>query len=130
MKSNNIDEVRGSGTQSSSETGEQNDGYRLSVGVSVGFHFFVACGVEPRIALGAVAPTPIRALRSETVLAGLRAGSGLEGALSQAGEVAASEARPIDDFRASADYRRHLIRVGVIRVLQATLAQASRRSDD
>ena len=80
---------------------------------------------DVRIALGAVAPTLIRARRAETVLAGLSAGSGLEGALSQAGEVAASEARPIDDFRSSAAYRRDLIRVGTVRVLRAALARAS-----
>ncbi len=59
------------------------------------------------IALGAVAPTPIRAKGAEALLNGNRLKAGLIGKVAQA---AADEARPISDFRASAGYRRDLVR--------------------
>jgi carbon-monoxide dehydrogenase medium subunit len=72
--------------------------------------------VSPRIALGAVAPTVIRAPEAEAYLA-LRAVSA--DAMEEAGRIAASEAKPISDFRASAGYRRHLVAVLVKRALEA-----------
>ncbi len=59
------------------------------------------------IALGAVAPTPIRAKGAEALLNGNRLKAGSIGKVAQA---AADEARPISDFRASAGYRRDLVR--------------------
>jgi len=59
------------------------------------------------IALGAVAPTPIRAKGAEELLNGNRLKAGSIGKVAQA---AADEARPISDFRASAGYRRDLVR--------------------
>jgi CO/xanthine dehydrogenase FAD-binding subunit len=70
--------------------------------------------VEPRIALGAVAPTVIRALRAEAYLAGREVSSE---AMAEAGRIAAGEAKPISDFRASANYRRDLIAVLTKRAL-------------
>lgn len=79
---------------------------------------------EPRIALGAVAPTPIRAPKAEAVLAGQKPTDEL---LTEAAEVAVTECKPIDDFRASADYRRHLVKTMTYRCLQRSveIAQAS-----
>lgn len=77
---------------------------------------------EPRIALGAVAPTVIRARKAEEFLAGQPAG---EEAFAEAGRIAVTEAKPIDDFRASADYRRDLIAVLTRRVLEGALAAAN-----
>ncbi len=74
---------------------------------------------EPTIALGAVAPTVIRAQAAEAYLAG-RAPS--EQNLSETGRIAAQEAKPISDFRASADYRRDLIAVLVARALRQACA--------
>ncbi len=54
---------------------------------------------RPRIALGSVAPTVIRATETEHALA-----SGAT--LREAQEVLRKEIRPIDDVRSSADYRR------------------------
>jgi carbon-monoxide dehydrogenase medium subunit len=57
---------------------------------------------DARLGLGAVAPTPIRARKAEALLRGKK----LDRALArEAGEVAASEASPITDQRASDEYR-------------------------
>ena len=82
--------------------------------------------VEPRIALGAVAPTVIRAPAAEAYLAGR---SVTPQAMAEAGRIAAGEAKPISDFRASAGYRRDLIAVLVKRALTGALvlAQANQR---
>ncbi len=82
--------------------------------------------VEPRIALGAVAPTVIRAPAAEAYLAGR---SVTPQAMAEAGRIAAGEAKPISDFRASAGYRRDLVAVLVKRALAGALvlAQANQR---
>ena len=77
--------------------------------------------VEPRIALGAVAPTVIRAPEAEAYLMGR---SITPEAMLEAGRIAATEAKPISDFRASAGYRRDLIAVLVKRALEGALALA------
>jgi len=76
----------------------------------------------PRIALGAVAPTVIRAPQAEAYLEGRALTSG---AMAESGRIAATEARPISDFRASADYRRDLIAVLVKRVLASAYARSA-----
>ncbi len=68
-----------------------------------------------RIALGAVAPTPLRALRAEAVLVGKKMTPVL---VERAAEQAAKEAGPISDVRGSAEYRRELVRVLVQRTLR------------
>ena len=77
----------------------------------------VAASLGPaRIALGAVAPTVMRARQAEAYL---EANPINEEARREAGRIAAAEAKPISDFRASADYRRALIAVLVRRALTA-----------
>ncbi|HMK07783.1 MAG TPA: 2Fe-2S iron-sulfur cluster-binding protein, partial [Anaerolineales bacterium] len=68
------------------------------------------------IALGSVAPTVIRATQAEATLTGrpLTAEQA-----DRAGEVAAQEARPIDDLRGSADFRRQMVRACVTRALRS-----------
>lgn len=69
---------------------------------------------EVRIALGAVAPTPIRCPRAEAVLKG----QPLTEALIEATAASAThECAPIDDVRASAGYRRQMVKVLVRRGL-------------
>jgi carbon-monoxide dehydrogenase medium subunit len=77
---------------------------------------------EARLALGAVAPTPIRAAAAEALLPGQRL---TEELLAEVGHVAAQEARPIDDMRASAEYRRHLVSVLTQRALGQAVARAA-----
>lgn len=61
---------------------------------------------DVRLALGAVAPTPLRARRAEALLEG----KAIDPALAEAAaRAAAQEAQPIDDVRASAWYRKELL---------------------
>lgn len=59
---------------------------------------------KARIVLGAVAPRPIRAPKAEEMLSGQEPSPGL---IEQAADQAAQESSPINDFRASAGYRRY-----------------------
>ena len=69
---------------------------------------------DVRVALGAVAPTPVRARHIEAALEG----QPLDAATIAAAVAAAEkDAKPIDDLRASAWYRGHLVRVFVEEVL-------------
>ncbi len=71
---------------------------------------------ELRIALGAVAPTPIRARNAEERLKGQPLDAKL---VNEAARVAAEkDAQPISDIRGSADYRREMVYVLVKRALE------------
>jgi carbon-monoxide dehydrogenase medium subunit len=63
---------------------------------------------EARIALGAVAPTPIRVPQAEALLAGKKPG---EADIEKVAEKVAEAASPISDIRSSAEYRRELLKV-------------------
>jgi carbon-monoxide dehydrogenase medium subunit len=67
-----------------------------------------------KICLGAVAPTPIRATKAESLLEGKTFSVEL---VKQVAEMAAKEARPISDIRATAEYRREMVRVLTQRAL-------------
>jgi carbon-monoxide dehydrogenase medium subunit len=71
--------------------------------------------VAPRVALGAVAPKVIHATAAESYLEGRAI---TPDAMAEAGRLAVDDAKPISDFRASADYRRHLIAVLTRRALE------------
>ena len=81
--------------------------------------------VEPRVALGAVAPKVIRATQTEAFLEGRKITPEV---MAEAGLVAATDAKPISDFRASAGYRKNLVAVLTKRTLENAfaLAQAKR----
>jgi len=81
----------------------------------------------PTIALGAVAPTVIRAPKAEAWLDGKPIN---EGAMAEAGAIAATEAKPISDFRAGADYRRDLVEVLVKRALAAAFARSNAKQKE
>jgi carbon-monoxide dehydrogenase medium subunit len=68
-----------------------------------------------RIALGAVASTPIRAVEAENLLAGRKMD---ESTLAVVCDEVAREVRPISDVRAAAEYRREMCRVLVRRALE------------
>ncbi len=77
---------------------------------------------QARIALGAVAPTPIRAHKAEQVLQGQKITPEL---LAEAAHLAATETSPISDLRASADYRRKISVVLVRRALENAIWQSA-----
>jgi xanthine dehydrogenase iron-sulfur cluster and FAD-binding subunit A len=68
-----------------------------------------------RITLGAVAPTIVRAEAAEASLLGQPLSDSV---IAQAAALAMQAARPIDDLRASADYRRAMVGVLVERALR------------
>jgi carbon-monoxide dehydrogenase medium subunit len=76
---------------------------------------------DVRIALGAVAPTPIRATKAEEYLTGEGVS---EPAIDEGAKVAASEVAPIDDVRASAEYRRDMSYVLTKGAISASVQQA------
>ena len=80
---------------------------------------------EVAIALGAVAPTPLRARQAEKVLRGHALD---EERVADAAECAAGEARPISDVRASAAFRRDLVRVLTGRMVRAAATNARERA--
>jgi carbon-monoxide dehydrogenase medium subunit len=80
---------------------------------------------DARIVLGAVAPTPMRAVRAESALRGQPLSAEL---IAFAAGLAAEEARPITDIRGTADFRRHLVAVLTSRTLTAAWSQATRTS--
>jgi carbon-monoxide dehydrogenase medium subunit len=75
---------------------------------------------KARIAMGAVGPIPMRGVKAEKVLRGKRVESGL---FREAGLRASKECAPISDVRASAAYRRNMVRV----LTQRALEEAYRR---
>ena len=75
-----------------------------------------------RIALGAVAPTPIRVRDAEAALEGQPLSDEV---LMRAAEAAAGAASPISDTRGSAEFRTHLVRV----MTERMLAEAARRAE-
>lgn len=70
---------------------------------------------EARIALGAVAPTPMRARRAEATLVGQPFSPELA---EHAAQIAAEESKPIDDVRSTRAYRRRVAAVIVRDALQ------------
>jgi len=77
---------------------------------------------EPRVVLGAVAPVPLRARRAEAELTG---GPLAAERIDRAAKIAAEEAKPIDDVRGSAWYRRRMVAVLTRRGLE-TLTRADK----
>ena len=74
-----------------------------------------------RIALAAVAPTPLLVEMPAAALVGTDAG---EAALAKAASLAQAAARPITDMRGDADYRRHLVGVLVKRAVAIAVNRA------
>jgi CO/xanthine dehydrogenase FAD-binding subunit len=71
-----------------------------------------------RIALGAVAPTPMRARRAEDVVRGQKLGDEV---IERAAQVAAQDCRPISDHRASAQYRCDMVEILTKRAIQEAI---------
>lgn len=78
---------------------------------------------DARVALGAVAPTPIRSKACEETLIGATLDEGL---IERAAAAATGDALPISDVRASADYRMTLVSVLCKRALDAARVRAQK----
>lgn len=86
------------------------------VGVAVyGFGNGPGTGYGFRIALGSVAPTPVRATEAEGYLAAGEAG---EEAFEEAAARAMAKASPISDVRGTAEYQRAMVRTLTLRGLR------------
>jgi CO/xanthine dehydrogenase FAD-binding subunit len=77
---------------------------------------------DARVALTAVAPTCVRAGETEELLRGKKIDSGL---LEVAAKAAGGSAAPIEDVRASVEYRQAMVPVIVQRALSMALARAT-----
>ena len=75
----------------------------------------IRAGGEFRIALGSVAPTPIRVRKTEDLLKGKDL---TDAFIEEIAEIASSETAPIDDVRASKEYRLEMVKVLVERGLK------------
>jgi len=80
--------------------------------------------VAPRIALGAVAPKVIRAVTAEAFLEGKPVTPEV---MAEAAQLAAGDAKPISDFRASAEYRRGLVGILTRRTLENAYELAKKK---
>jgi len=81
---------------------------------------------EARVALGAVAPTPLRAPKCEAALTGktLRGGAADKELIESASRLAAEDCAPIDDVRSDAAYRRRAIAMLVEQGLEQAIRAA------
>jgi carbon-monoxide dehydrogenase medium subunit len=77
--------------------------------------------VKARIALGAVAPVPLRATAAEARLEGEAISPTL---IEEAAQLAVAAASPISDQRGTAEFRQHLVRVLTRRTLTTALERA------
>ena len=77
--------------------------------------------VQARIALGAVAPVPMRAVLAEALLAGQEIAAVTDDLLLDVATVAAGESEPRDDHRASAEYRRAMVGTLTRRLIEENL---------
>jgi len=80
--------------------------------------------LDVRIALGAVAPTPMRAKRAEALIMGQKLTQSI---IMEAARSASKEAKPISDIRASEWYRREIIEVLVSRAINQVLDKIKRK---
>lgn len=74
---------------------------------------------DVRIALGAVAPTPIRARQAEDILRGQKLSDEV---IERAAQIASGECYPISDRRASEEYRCHMVEVLTKRTIQQAIS--------
>ena len=79
---------------------------------------------DARIGLGAVAPVPLRASKTEALLRGQALSAAL---LKEAAAMAASESSPISDQRSSAEYRRWIVEALTRKGLEQTWKAATGR---
>ena len=77
-----------------------------------------------RVVMGCVGPTHLRSPSAEKTLMGKKASDAL---FEKAGQAAAGDAHPIDDFRGCAEYKRDMVGVLTTRTLRIALDEARNR---
>lgn len=87
-------------------------------GVAVSLRLDGGSCARARIALGSVAPVPMRARKAEALLEGAEL---TPGRIAAAAAAAMEECSPIDDVRATGEYRRHMVGVLVARLVDAAV---------
>lgn len=100
--------------------GLRKSGALAVVGVAVAVTMDDAVVRDARICLGAVYIVPVRAAQAEQLLIGKTWNDDL---LEQAGRTAVGCCLPISDIRASAEYRRDLVRIFTHRALKTAITQ-------
>ncbi len=75
------------------------------------------------IVMGAVAPTPIRAVKAEALIRDKKPDDKL---IREAARVASEEAKPISDIRSSKEYRKDIVEVLTRRAIEQTLEPAGK----
>jgi len=98
--------------------GLRRSGALAVVGVAVAVEMDGKVCKEARIALGAVAPVPMRATQAEAAIIGKTVDDDL---LEAAGVCASKECKPISDIRGSEEYRRDMVRVFTKRALRKAI---------
>lgn len=101
----------------------ENDMATVGVAVSITLSSQEGNCKDVRIVLANAAPTPMRAKKAEELLRGKKITDPL---LKETGEIASTEADPISDIHASAEYRQELIKVLVKRVGKEALSRAQK----
>jgi CO/xanthine dehydrogenase FAD-binding subunit len=89
------------------------------VAVAVGIELKKGVATDARIALGAVAPTPLRVAKAEGRLVGNKL---TEQVIEEACKIVVDNIKPISDVRASEEYRRDMSSVLTRRAIQLCLA--------
>src|SRR3990170_1612471 len=97
------------------------------VGVAVVANFDGGRCRNLRVALAAVAPTPMRATAAERLLEGREPDHAL---IEIAARAAADESRPITDIRGSADYKREMVKVFVRAAIKRVLPKENDRGNE
>ncbi|MDD4766329.1 MAG: xanthine dehydrogenase family protein subunit M [Desulfotomaculaceae bacterium] len=98
--------------------GLRKSGALAVVGVAVAVQVENNVIKDARVALGAVAATPVRAKKAEDFLKGKTVSDEV---LAEAGVIASGECKPISDIRASAEYRTDLVRIFTKRALRKAI---------
>jgi carbon-monoxide dehydrogenase medium subunit len=88
------------------------------IGVAARLRIEKGICTDAKIALGAVAITPIRAPRAEEILIGKKL---TEEVIAEASVAAMNSCNPISDIRASAEYRKDMIRVFTKRAIKQAM---------
>jgi carbon-monoxide dehydrogenase medium subunit len=77
------------------------------------------------ITLGAVAPVIIHSIKSEKHLTGKELSTGI---IAEAAKLASEDSQPIDDLRATANFRKYLVKVIVSQALHASMIRHEKKS--